>query len=92
MQNPPCGPCQRDGGYRLTASARDQIQPQESIPPYTGRQYISDERGQKTAECWAYEPMCAHHARQVIEAQWTTATRSQFTPEAWRAAQAAKGA
>ena len=54
--NPPCGPCQRDGGWKLTPNGT-LWPPRESEPPFTGKQTDID---------WRYEPMCAHHAAFVV--------------------------
>ena len=63
--NPPCGPCQRENGYTFHGK---QNLPAESLPPYTGRQWLtSDEGATRIGECWHYEPMCAFHAHKATE-------------------------
>ena len=62
--NPPCGPCQIHNGYTFYGK---HYPPTESIPPYTGRQWFTDDHGARIGECWHYEPMCAYHAHQATE-------------------------
>ncbi len=68
--NPPCGPCQREGGFQPEWASKP-FPPQESVPPYTGKQFLTDEKGNKIGECWPYEPMCSHHARRLTEVRRT---------------------
>ncbi len=74
--NPPCALCQREGGVALTASGSF-LTPQESVPPYTTRQWLTDERGARVGECWDWEPMCAIHAHRTTEAWWQERRRAR---------------
>lgn len=68
--NPPCEPCRREGGWYVTVAGKrvGSIQAsRESIPPFTGLQFAEGRDGQRSTAFWPYEPMCAAHAREVVE-------------------------
>lgn len=69
--NPPCAICQRRKGYQISPGGT-MYPPTESIPPFTGRQFLTDDKTppSRTGECWNYEPSCAVHAHEIIEAEW----------------------
>jgi hypothetical protein len=67
--NPPCNVCQYEGGFRIKPGGT-LYPPAESAPPFTGKQWHSDDAGSRTGDCWEDVPMCAAHATQYTAVTW----------------------
>lgn len=63
----PCQPCQREGGWHPSIGKHVLYPPREADPPFDGRSWITDDKGNRVSESWHYEPMCSAHARRQAE-------------------------
>lgn len=64
--DPMCQVCAFEGGYRLKPGGTI-YPPTRSVPPYTGKQRWTGPSGERLADAWMFEPMCAVHAHAVTE-------------------------
>lgn len=65
----PCGPCQREGGYRLRPDG-PRYPPTSAIPPYVPESRLSQsEDSRDGSPAWDAEPMCAVHAEGYLAAK-----------------------
>lgn len=66
----PCGPCQREGGWRVRPDSSVLNPPREAIAPYDGYSRLTDAEGKDAGPAWTAEPMCASHGRTYTETLW----------------------
>lgn len=77
--NVPCGPCQREGGYRIAPNGALHA-PTFAVAPYLDGYTFTDDEGKPAGIAWSGENCCPVHAHQ----------RTQATIGARRAVEAAR--
>lgn len=79
MLYPMCSVCESEGGWRLKPDGPI-YPPARSVPPYTGSQVLTDDKGGTVETAWPFAPMCPTHAHQAVERYWGRTPQPQEGP------------